>query len=586
MAPTYKRLLSYVKPYWLMFSVAMIATVFSSGIDAGLAYLLKPLMDKGFIARDQAFLQIFPLLIIGIFLARGIAGFLSTCGLAAVARKVVMTFRQQLFTHMLKLPARYFDNRSSGELLSKLIYDVEQVAFASSDALLMLVRESCYVAGLLVVMFTVNWRLSALFLLSIPCITVIVKYASKRMRHLSHRLQVQMGAVTHVAEETIEGYRVVRIFGGEPYEQDKFYHATRENCRGDIKLVVTNAISSASVQMVAAMAMALIIFIVTLNISALNITAGGFASIVTAIVLMLKPMKNLTNVNANIQKGLAGAESVFAMLDELPEVDDGHRQLSRARGQLSFREVNFAYTETGHQVLHDINLDIAAGETVALVGRSGSGKSTLVSLIPRFYDCTQGQILLDGVPLNELQLADLRQQVALVSQQVTLFNDTVAHNIAYGRLADVSEEDIIAAAKAAHAYEFVKELPEGINTLVGENGVLLSGGQRQRLAIARAILKDAPILILDEATSALDTESERYIQAALEDLMRNRTTLVIAHRLSTIENADRIVVMEQGRIVETGNHQQLLTAGGAYARLYQLQFNQQQSTSAAMLADA
>lgn len=566
----YRRLFKAIAPYWILFVIGILGTTGNSGIDAMMAWLVKPVINKGFIARDEAFIRILPLAIVIIFIARGVTGFLSDYCITRVGRNVVMDFRQQVFAHFLKLPAAFYDQNSSGQLLSILIYNVEQIAQASTDALLIVVQEGCLAIGLIIVMFSVSWELTLLFVVTAPLMVLIFRYTSKRMRKVSSKVQETMGHVTHVAEETIEGYKVIRTFGGEHYEADKFNQATRLNRQREMKVIIADSLGTTGVQLLSSIVIAATLMLATSSV--LKISAGSFAAMIAAAVALLRPVRRLTQVNNRIQKGLAGAQSVFALLDRPVEQDQGVIPLLRSQGNIAYQAVSFSYPNTTHQVLQDINLEINSGEVIALVGKSGSGKTTLVNLLPRFYDVTAGKILIDGVDIRDYKLADLRQQFALVSQHVTLFNDTIAHNIAYGRLGTVTEAEIKEAAKAAHAWEFIEHLPQQLNTLVGENGVLLSGGQRQRLAIARAILKNAPILILDEATSALDTESERHIQAALEDLMRHRTTLVIAHRLSTIENANRIVVMEQGKIIEMGTHQTLLQQQGAYARLHALQF--------------
>lgn len=565
----YKRLLKYAWRFWPAIVLGIIGTVLLSGADAGFTWIIKPILDKGFIAKDKAFIQWLPLGIILAFIVRGAANFMSNYYMGSAARHVVTRFRQDMFAHLLKLPANYYDNTSSGQLLSALIYNVEQVAKASTDAAVTLVQESCFISGLIVVMLVTSWKLSLLFIVTTPVIAIIARKSSRRMRKLSTGLQDSMGEITHISEEAIEGYKVIRIFGGEKYEKEKFNAATESNRSREVKVIATNTLASAGVQLVAGAVIAFTLYLATKNTS--QITAGGFTSMIAAMLALLKPMRNLTTVNSTIQKGIAAAESIFLLLDEATEINDGRQSLTRAQGRIEYRDVCFSY-HADKPVLRQINFSAAPGETIALVGRSGSGKTTLVNLLPRFYDAYQGNILIDNIDTRALRLNDLRNQFALVSQQVTLFNDTIAHNIAYGRLSDVSEDEILQAAKAAHALEFIEQLPQGIHTLVGENGVLLSGGQRQRLAIARALLKDAPILILDEATSALDTEAERHIQAALEELMHNRTTLVIAHRLSTVENADKILVLDGGSIVEAGKHAELLEKNGYYARLYRMQF--------------
>jgi subfamily B ATP-binding cassette protein MsbA len=566
----YKRLLLSTAPYWGIFLIGILGTIAGSAVDSTLAWMIKPIINEGFIARNQAFIRWLPVGIVVVFLLRGISGFLSDYFISRVGRNLVTHFRQAIFTHLLRLPATFFDRQSSGQLLSALIYNVEQVAGATTDALLMTIQDGFLTLGLLTVMFLISWRLTLLFLIIAPIISIIVRYNSRRMRLLSTNVQQSMAEATHVAEEAIEGYRVIRTYGGEEYEQQKFFTATNTNRQRELKIIVTDSLGSSSVQLVASGLIAVLLYMATS--SSWQISAGSFAAMITAVLALLRPIRRLTQVNSRIQKGIAGAQSVFDLLDQPPEPDNGTLPLGRCNGRIEYQQVAFHYPSNPNNVLEDINFTINPGETIALVGRSGSGKSTLASLLQRFYEVTAGQILIDGVDIRQYRLADLRNQFALVSQHVTLFNDTIAHNIAYGRLGNVSEAEIIAAATMAQAMEFIEPLPNGINTFIGENGMRLSGGQRQRIAVARAILKNAPILILDEATSALDTESERHIQKALEVLMRERTTLVIAHRLSTIEKADRILVLDKGRIVEAGDHATLLKQQGYYARLHTLQF--------------
>jgi subfamily B ATP-binding cassette protein MsbA len=566
--PLYKRLLTYTRRYWGLFVLGVIGTIVESGVTAGFTALMKPLIDKGFVARDPVFIHWLPIIIIIAFVLRGGAGFVSNYYMASVGRSVIMRFRQEIFTHLLRLPARFYDATTSGQLLSIILYNVEQVAKASTDALVTVIQESCLIIGLVIVMMWTSWRLSLIMLIMVPVVAWIARTSSKRMRKLSSNVQGAMGEITHTAEEMIEGYKVVRTFGGEQYESEKFNQLIEKNRFRELKIIATNTLASSSVQLVAGMVIAVMVYLATIKT---NITAGGFIAIISAMLALLKPMRNLTTVNNTIQKGMAAAESLFSLLDKKLENDQGTHCITRAQGAIQYRDVEFSY-QPDKPVLQKINFTVAPGQTVALVGRSGGGKTSLVSLLPRFYDEFTGTITIDDIDIRDLKLASLRNQIAIVSQQVTLFNDTIARNIAYGQFSAASEEEIIQAAKAAHALEFIKKLPDGLNTLIGENGVLLSGGQRQRIAIARALLKNAPILILDEATSALDTEAERHIQAALEELMHNRTTLVIAHRLSTVEKADKILVIDDGKITEQGTHHELLAENGYYTRLYKMQF--------------
>lgn len=564
----YKRLFIYVKPFWPVLFVGIFANILYSAIDAGLTYMMRPFLDKGFINVDLSFTKKIPFIVLIGITIRGLASSFGSYCMTWVARSVVKHLRQQVFSHIMKLPADYYDEATSGQLLSKILYDVEQVAQVSADALTDFVQNTCLVIGLLTVMMIICWQLSLMFLFVIPFIGLLVNFTNKRVRRISHKVQKAMVDVTEIASEAIEGYRVIRIFGGGEHETSKFNQATETSRLNDMKVAVSKAINVSGVQLIIAFGISIIIFAAIQLSTIITVTAGTFLAIIAGMLQLIKPLKTLTTLNAAIQRGLAGAESVFALLDKPVEKEAGQQLITPITGDIYFNQINFAYRR-GQPVLHNVSFAINAGETVALVGHSGSGKSTLASLLPRFYDLEPGcgNITLDGKPLSDISLSSLRAQMALVSQQVTLFNDTLANNIAYGRF-DLSRDEIIAAAKLAYADEFIKRLPQGYDTQVGENGVLLSGGQRQRLAIARAILKDAPILILDEATSALDSESERFIQLALEKVMATRTTLVIAHRLSTIKRAHKIVVLNQGRVVEQGTHQQLLTINGHYAQLY------------------
>ncbi len=569
-AQVYRRLLGYVRPYLGAFFLAIVGMVLFAATEAAFARIIQPLFDDGFVKKDPGVLQWIPLVIIGIFALRIVGSFLSDYCMAFVARSVIRDLRKQLFGQLLRLPVSFYETSSSGALLSKMVYDVEQLAEASSSVITVLIRDTLTIIALLLMLLYYSTWLTLILIAVTPVLVGLVVYVSKRFRKLSHRIQKSMGNVSTVSEEVIEANREIRIFGGQDYETRHFNEINDHNRRQFLRMAVTNALSSPVIQFIVAIAFALMIFFAF----RLELQVGEFGSYLTAMLLLMQHAKRLTTVNATLQRGIAAAQSVFEFLDREAEVDDGHQELARVRGEIEYRHLDFRYDAQGETVLRDVSLRIEPGQNVAFVGRSGAGKTTLVSLLPRFYDPVAGQILLDGHDIRELSLKNLRSHMALVSQHVTLFNDTIAHNIAYGALESATEEDIRRAARAAHALEFIEKLPRGMQTVVGENGVLLSGGQRQRLAIARAILKDAPILILDEATSALDTESERFIQSALEELMQNRTTLVIAHRLSTIEKADVIVVMDKGRIVETGSHAELLARGGHYAALHRMQFSE------------
>jgi subfamily B ATP-binding cassette protein MsbA len=574
----YSRLFIYVRRYLPALGVAILASMLYSGIDAWFVYFLEPLLNKGLVAKNLHFLKLAPLMVLIAFILRSLASFFSNYNLASVSRNVIMCMRQDMFAHLQRLPAQFYDHATSGQVLSVILYSVEQVANASADVLATAVQSAFLIIGLLIVMFKISWKLSLLYFVIIPSITVIMRFASLRVRRLSLAIQESMADMTHRAEENIDGYKEVRVFGGQAYETEKFNKAARINRQREMKVVAARAWSVSTVQFAAAIALSITLYVATFDMADSILSPGGFVSMVAAMLALLKPMKDLTSMQNKLYRGLAGAQTVFELLDQIPEEDNGTTTLQRAKGKMEFLQVGFAY-EKEKPVLQNINFSVEPGTVVALVGRSGSGKSTLVSLLPRFYNNFSGEILLDNVSIKNYRLADLRRQFSLVSQHVTLFNDTVANNISYGRFNEVSEKEILQAAKAAYALDFIEQMPNGLQTIIGENGVLLSGGQRQRIAIARAILKDAPILILDEATSALDTESERYIQVALEDLMRNRTTLVIAHRLSTVEHADKIVVLDNGNVVELGTHQELLASDGAYARLYKMQFKDEMSVT-------
>jgi len=569
----YKRLLVYIKPLKGIFFLSLIGNAIYAAASALMPKSLDYVVTAVENHTEESRLFV-PLLIVAIFALRGLGSFLGGYYIASVGRQIVHKLRTQLFNNILTLPSRFFDNSSSGHLVSKITFNVEQVTGAATNAITITVREGLTVIGLLGVMFYENWKLTLIFFFIGPFIGLVIGYVSKRFRKLSQRIMNSMGDVTHVSSEVVTGYRVVRVFGGEKYESDRFEAASKYNLVQSLKMEFTKAISTPVVQLLVALCIAVLVWLALDPSVRGNMTAGGFVAFIAAATTMAKPIRQLTNVNAKIQQGVAAAKDLFAFLDEDTEKDNGSLEVKRVRGDVSFKNVNFSYGDDLPDVLKGITLDIKEGETVALVGPSGSGKSTIANLLPRFYEHTSGSITLDGTNLNEYTLHSLRSQIALVTQNVTLFNDTIANNIAYGGLSDFTEEQIIEAARKAHAYEFIEKMPEGIHTLIGDNGVLLSGGQRQRLAIARALLKDAPILILDEATSALDTHAERHIQAALETVMEGRTTLVIAHRLSTIEGADKIAVIENGQLAESGTHDELIAQEGLYAQLHGMQFSE------------
>ena len=569
----YLRLLGFVRPYRKVFAVAILGMAATAMTEPLFPALMKRLLDAGFVASNSGELYLLPLAMVAIFVVRGILTYLTSYSLAWVTNHLVMDLRQQMFGRLLGLPTRYFDDQSAGALISKVTYDVGNVTAAATTVLTVLVRDSLTILGLLAFMLYFNWKLTLIAVAVGPLIVGVVKTFGKRLRAASRRGYSAMGLIAHILEEAVGAHKVVKVFGGQRYEAKRFAESSNEFRRAAMRESMAASATVPLTQVAAATALAIIIYVALLQSSQSHITVGGFVSFVTAMLLLLAPLKRLTDVNAPLQRGLAAAESIFSLLDQTPEDDRGTRTLARAKGGIAFDNVSFSYDGASKPALQGVSLDIRPGQTVALVGPSGSGKSTLAALIPRFYSPDSGRIIIDGEDIQDLTLASLRRNIALVSQEVVLFNDTVAANIAYGASAGATETEIIAAARAANAWEFICQMPQGLATTVGENGVKLSGGQRQRLAIARAFLKNAPILILDEATSALDSESERQIQTALDTLMQGRTTLVIAHRLSTIEGADRIVVLVHGQVAEAGRHAELLAQAGTYSRLYALQFD-------------
>ncbi|MBV7563374.1 lipid A export permease/ATP-binding protein MsbA [Pseudomonas sp. sia0905] len=593
----YLRLLRYVVPYWGMFAISLLGFLIFASTQPMLGYILKYFVDGLSNPNASLFaglpwllehapwlahlklLQAVPLLIILIALWQGIGSFLGNYYLAKVSMGLVQDLRIALFNNMLTLPNRYFDNHNSGHLISRITYNVTMVTGAATDAIKVVVREGMTVVFLFATLLLMNWKLTLVMVAILPVIGLMVTSTSKKFREQSKKIQTSMGDVTHVTSESIQGYRVVRSFGGEDYEKKRFLEASEENKSKQLKMVRTGAVYTPSLQLVIYSAMATLMFLVLWLRG--DASAGDLVAYITLAGLLPKPIRQLSEVSSTIQKGVAGAESIFEQLDEASEVDEGTLERDRINGRLEVRDLSFTYPGSEKPVLNSISFVAEPGQMVALVGRSGSGKSTLANLIPRFYHHETGQILLDGADVEDYTLRNLRRHIALVTQHVTLFNDTVRNNIAYGDLAGAPLEAVQQAARDAYAAEFIEKMPQGYDTLVGENGVLLSGGQRQRLAIARALLKDAPVLILDEATSALDTESERHIQAALDQVMQGRTTLVIAHRLSTIEKADLILVMDQGQIVERGAHADLLAQNGYYSRLHAKQFEDDDDSTAA-----
>jgi len=598
----YLRLLSYLKRYWGIFLLSVLGLMLFSAMEIAFidlfGYTVNVInslsadeattsaqalnVDTGFTAKlagklggENAVSEsrwIIPLLMFGIAVVRGLGFFLGGYGMAYVAQVMVFNLRTEIFNKYTRLPSSYFDSSMSGHLITRVTFHVSQVTSAATSSLKLIIREGALVIGLISYLFYINWRLASIFVIVLPVIAFIVTVVSRRFRLLSQRIQSSVGDVTHVAQELVGGYREMHLFGGVEYEQQRMLDVSKYNRRQHMKMAVAEGISTPIIQMLVAMSLSLLMWLALDPAVLANMSGGEFVKFLGSAALLAKPIRQLSEVNRSIQRGVAAASTLFATLDELDEPDNGTVERSEVAGLFEFKDVSFAYSAEAGNVINGINLKVTPGETIALVGQSGSGKTTLVNLIPRFYSHSEGEILLDGTDVNDYKLANLRSHIALVSQKVTLFNDTVYNNIAYGALAKYSPEEVRAAAKAAHALEFIDKLPQGFDTPIGDEGVMLSGGQRQRLAIARALLKNAPILILDEATSALDTESEHYIQEALENIVQGRTTFVIAHRLSTIENADRILVMDEGQIVEQGTHQQLLAKSGRYAQLHRKQF--------------
>lgn len=579
----YKRLFSYIASYKVAVFLALLGNILMAIADASLVKVIGPVMDKGFIMKNQPFIFWAPFLIVGIFVLRGLSSITAIYFMGSISRHIVMRLRQEIFQQLLRLPISYFDQGASGRILAKVTYNVEQVAAALTNALTVVVKDTFKTISLFAVMLHASWRFTVFLLLILPFITLIMYFFTKRMRHISTQIQDSIACVTHEVQEVVDGQRVIKSFGGVHGEVDRFSKSTQRNRQQEMKLILTSVVSISCVQLFAGLALASTIYFAISG--AAYFTPGSFIVLSGAMLAMLQPIKNLTRVNETIQKGVAGAKSVFELLDEPPEIDSGTHRLEKAKGKIQYKNVGFTY-KNNETILSNINLEIEPGEIIAIVGRSGSGKTSLVNLLPRFYNCASGDIFLDNINITDIPLADLRNQFSIVSQQVSLFNDSVFNNIAYGNGCKATLEEVMEAAKSAHAFDFIQALPEGFDTLVGENGVRLSGGQKQRIAIARAILKQAPILILDEATSSLDSESEKKIQSALEVLMSKSTTLVVAHRLSTIEHANRIIVLDEGQIVEEGPHEALMQNQGLYASLRQLQYRKTEEATPSALVEA
>ncbi len=567
----YKRLLSYVRPYSGLFVISIFGFLIYSATQYLLPVLVQQIVDT-LKSEAREGMNYLPLFFCGLFFVQGIGNFLGNYFLAKVSTNVVHALRCEIFEKYTELPTAFFDANNSGFLISRITNNVGEMTKASTDAIRTFAREGLTVLVLLVYLFKSNWMLSLTFVAIAPIIVWLVKYVSRRLRAISKRMQESVGDITHITSELVTGHRIVRGYGGEEYERRRFLESSTYNRGQSLKLATTTAIHNPIMQFIIAIAITFLMYMALMFMKQASV--GEFSAYLMTAILIQRPIRQLSDANSDIQKGIAAAQSIFEILDEPGETDTGEFRVKKAKGALEFKNLSFYYDDEKDPALVNINFKAEPGQTVALVGASGGGKSTLVNLVPRFYQHKSGEILLDGVEINTYQLANLRKQLALVTQHVTLFNDTIANNIAYGALASVSREAIIAAATDAYAMEFISKLEHGLDTEIGENGIKLSGGQRQRLALARALLKDAPVLILDEATSALDTASERYIQKALQKIMLNRTTLVIAHRLSTIENADLILVMDRGQIVERGRHHELITKNGAYARLHHIQLEQ------------
>ncbi|WP_391510294.1 lipid A ABC transporter ATP-binding protein/permease MsbA [Morganella morganii] len=569
---TFRRLWPTIAPFKTGIIVAAIALVINAGGDAFMLSLLKPLLDEGFGTADNDFLRIMPLIILGLMLLRGISSFVSGYCLSWVSGKVVMTMRRNLFRHMMGMPVSFFDQQSTGTLLSRITYDSEQVASSSSGALVTVVREGAYIIALFGLMFYNSWQLSLILIVIAPIVAFVIRKVSVRFREISKNMQSGMGQVSASAEQMLKGHKEVLIFGGQKVENERFDKVSNHMRRQGMKLVTASSIADPIIQIIASFALAFVLFAASFPEIKEALSAGSITVVFSSMIALMRPLKSLTNVNAQFQRGMAACQTLFVLLDMEQEKDTGTKVLKDAKGDVAFENVTFRYQGKENPALKNVSFTIPSGKTVALVGRSGSGKSTIANLITRFYEIESGHITIDGNDIRDYTLASLRSQVALVSQNVHLFNDTVANNIAYATEGKYTREQVEKAAEMAYAMDFINKMDKGLDTEIGENGVLLSGGQRQRIAIARALLRDAPILILDEATSALDTESERAIQAALDELQKNRTCLVIAHRLSTIEKADEILVVQDGEVQERGTHDELVKQPGIYAQLYNMQF--------------
>ncbi len=569
----YGRLWRYVMPHKLIGMIAVIAMATTAVVEATMVWLVDPLMDETLVAHNIETSRWMPIAFVAIFIVRGLSGFATEASLGWIGRSVISSLRRDVFRKFLTLPSRYIETQATGPMLSRMTYNVEMVAESVTSVVTVMVRDLLTVFAAIGVMLYQSTRLFVFVMILLPVVAVLIQVLGKAFRRYSGRIQDSVGEVTQVTDEVLTGNRVVKIFGGRDYEMERLVEVDERNRKQNLKLIRARALGVAVTQIIFGIGVSGVIYAAGLESLNGNLSPGSFMSFFGAMMLMLQPLRRITNVNATLQRGIAAGDSLFAIIDEPDEVDSGTVEAGRANGTVEFRNVGFSYSKENTPVLKDVSFKVEMGKSIAIVGHSGSGKSTLVSLLPRFYDVVSGDILLDDTPIQDYALASLRSNISLVSQDVILFNDTIANNLAYGQLKQCSRAQLLQAAEAAHVMDFVKDMPEGFDTIVGDRGILLSGGQRQRIAIGRALLKNAPVLILDEATSALDTKSERRIQEALAALMADRTTLIIAHRLSTVESADQIIVLDQGRIVESGTHQELLAAGGAYDNLYRMQFS-------------
>jgi subfamily B ATP-binding cassette protein MsbA len=571
-AAIYKRLFQYAKPHWKMFAIGLIGAILFSGTNAGMLWFINEFLDEAFIRQNRDMLWFVPVGVIVIFLVRGVGDYVSSYFPGYVGRQVVKGLRGELFAKYMHLPVSFYDRTSTAQMMSRLTYNVELVAEAATSTLVNLVRDSLSFLVSLGYLFYLNWKLASIIILLAPPLSWLLRRINLLFRRYSGRIQSSMGDITRVSKEGLDGQRVIRAFNAQDYQLRQFEEVNERNRHSYMRLISTKSAGNPVVQMIASFGLAGVLYLAVLQVLDQQVSFGDFVTFLLAIITASQSLRSITNGLGPMQQGIAAGSSIFEVLDAPNEPVGGTRPLAHAQGEVEFRDVHFVYAEEKGKVLHGVNVKVPARTTLAIVGKSGSGKSTLVGLLPRFYDPQQGAVMLDGVDVREYNIKDLRNQVSIVSQDVVLFNDSIRNNITFG-MQNVTPEAIEEAARAAYVLDFAKELPEGLDSQFCDRGTLLSGGQKQRIAIARALLKNAPVLVLDEATSALDTESERRIQAALETLVRNRTTLVIAHRLSTVERADRIIVMHEGEVIESGTHAELLARNGSYAALHRLQFS-------------